>query len=71
MLPLIPYGDRFRRYRKWYHDGFMTQEILTSYRPIIKRELYGMLKKLSNDPLLWSTYFFKYVACDLVPRRTS
>ncbi|THH28084.1 hypothetical protein EUX98_g6101 [Antrodiella citrinella] len=61
-LPLIPYGDKFRRYRRWFHDAFLAQGVLVNYRPLMRRELSAMLKSLITHPNAYETHFFRYNA---------
>ncbi|KAH8093138.1 cytochrome P450 monooxygenase [Cristinia sonorae] len=65
-LPLIPYGDRFRKYRRWFHDAFLAQGVLASYHPLISREIHNMLKSLVIKPDAYATHFFRYAAATVI-----
>ncbi|PIL26517.1 cytochrome P450 [Ganoderma sinense ZZ0214-1] len=39
----LPYGERFRKHRKWLQDAFTSKAALMSYRPIQRRETYTLL----------------------------
>ncbi|TCD62441.1 hypothetical protein EIP91_006903 [Steccherinum ochraceum] len=49
-LPLLPYGDRFRR----------------SYHPLLRRELSVLLKSLVSEPDAYGTHFFQYAAATVM-----
>ncbi|KAI0705960.1 cytochrome P450 [Cerioporus squamosus] len=46
----MPYGDRFRKHRRWMHDNFQTRPALHGYRPIQQRETYTLLSGLLETP---------------------
>ena len=46
----MPYGDRFRKHRRWMHDHFQTKTALEGYRPIQRRETYTLLSGLLESP---------------------
>ncbi|KAH9856163.1 cytochrome P450 [Lenzites betulinus] len=49
-LVAIPYGDRFRRHRKWMYDGVGNKDKLRSYQELQRREVNSLVKNLANDP---------------------
>ncbi|KAM5539597.1 hypothetical protein V8D89_006706 [Ganoderma adspersum] len=46
----LPYGERFRKHRKWLQDAFTSKAALMSYRPIQRRETYTLLAGLCDSP---------------------
>ncbi|EIW56861.1 cytochrome P450 [Trametes versicolor FP-101664 SS1] len=47
----LPYGDRFRKHRRWMHDNFQSKAALLGYRPVQRRETYTMLAGLLESPV--------------------
>lgn len=47
----LPYGDRFRKHRRWMHDNFQSKDALLGYRPVQRRETYTMLAGLLESPV--------------------
>ena len=50
MLNNLPYGERFRKHRKWIQDAFTSKSVLEGYRPIQRRETYTLLAGLCMSP---------------------
>ncbi|KAI0692349.1 cytochrome P450 [Cerioporus squamosus] len=50
VINMMPYGDRFRRHRKWLQDALMPKSVLLSYRPMQRRETYTFLAGLCETP---------------------
>ncbi|KAI0351242.1 cytochrome P450 [Trametes cingulata] len=46
----MPYGERFRKHRRWMQDGFQSRDALQGYRPIQRRETYTLLSGLLESP---------------------
>ncbi|KAI0363937.1 cytochrome P450 [Pilatotrama ljubarskyi] len=46
----MPYGERFRKHRRWMQDGFQSKAALLGYRPIQRRETYTFLSGLLESP---------------------
>ncbi|OBZ74506.1 O-methylsterigmatocystin oxidoreductase [Grifola frondosa] len=46
----MPYGDRFRKHRKWIQDAFQYKRAVMSYRRIHFRETYTLLTGLLQKP---------------------
>ena len=44
------YGDRFRKHRRWMHDGFQSKGALLGYRHVQRRETYTLLSGLLETP---------------------
>ena len=50
MLGLMPYGDRFRSYRRLAHTLFGSQTIMRSFQPLEEMETHRFLKRLLLTP---------------------
>ncbi|KAJ7192805.1 cytochrome P450 [Mycena pura] len=50
MLGLMPYGDRFRSYRRLAHTLFGSQTIMRSFQPLEEMETHRFLKRLLFTP---------------------
>ncbi|KAI0819828.1 cytochrome P450 [Trametes gibbosa] len=61
-LVAIPYGDRFRRHRKWLYDGVGNKEKLKSYQELQRREVNSLVKNLLNDPAHFLDHVHLYFA---------
>ncbi|KAI0819806.1 cytochrome P450 [Trametes gibbosa] len=61
-LPGIPYGDRFRRRRKWMFDAVGCKPTLWGYRHIQRREVRALLLNLSEYPEQFTDHFHLYLA---------
>ncbi|KAH9886935.1 cytochrome P450 [Cubamyces lactineus] len=44
------YGDRFRKHRRWMHEGFQSKDALLGYRHVQRRETYTLLSGLLETP---------------------
>ncbi len=49
-LPPMPYGERFRKHRRWMHDAVGTRERLTALRPLQLRGVHTLLRNLLRSP---------------------
>ncbi|KAI0744945.1 cytochrome P450 [Earliella scabrosa] len=50
VINMMPYGDRFRKHRKWLQDALIPKSVLLSYRPMQRRETYTFLAGLCDTP---------------------
>ena len=57
----LPYGERFRKHRKWLQDAFASKDALIGYRPIQRRETYTLLSGLCDQPDLFMDHITRYV----------
>lgn len=49
-LVLTPYGDRFRTYRKLFHQVIGTHSAMMNFHPIEEKETHGFLKRILVNP---------------------
>ncbi|EIW56874.1 cytochrome P450 [Trametes versicolor FP-101664 SS1] len=49
-LVSMPYGDRFRRHRKWMYDGVGNKDKLRSYEDLQREGVNNLLRNLLHDP---------------------
>ncbi|KAG7096665.1 hypothetical protein E1B28_004080 [Marasmius oreades] len=49
-LALLPYGDRFRRYRRLFHSLIGSQAIIRQYHPASELETEKFLQRVLKDP---------------------
>lgn len=61
----LPYGDRFRKHRKWLLDAFQSKANLVGYYPIQRRETYTLLSGLCESPELFVDHIKRYVSYNL------
>lgn len=47
---LVPYGDRFRNYRKFFHQVIGSNSSVSLYNPIEELETHRFLKSLLKNP---------------------
>ena len=50
VINMMPYGDRFRKHRKWLQDALIPKTVLLSYRPMQRRETCTFLAGLCDTP---------------------
>ncbi|KAI0779913.1 cytochrome P450 [Fomes fomentarius] len=50
VINMMPYGDRFKKQRKYLQDALMPKPVLFSYRPMQRRETYTLLQGLCESP---------------------
>ncbi|TBU39014.1 cytochrome P450 [Dichomitus squalens] len=62
VLNNLPYGERFRKQRKWLHDAFLSKDALVNYRPIQRRETYTLLSELCDKPELFMDHIVRWAA---------
>ncbi|KAI0632677.1 cytochrome P450 [Trametes polyzona] len=61
-LVTIPYGERFRRHRKWMYDGVGNKEKLRSYQEYQRREVNALLRNHLKDPEHFLEHIHLYFA---------
>ena len=61
VLNNLRYGERFRKHRKWLQDAFTSKDVLSSYRPVQRRETYTLLSGLCDSPELFMDHIKRYV----------
>ncbi|OJT11090.1 O-methylsterigmatocystin oxidoreductase [Trametes pubescens] len=61
-LPGIPYGEKFRRRRKWMFDAAGNKPTLRGYRDIQHREVHRLLLNLSRRPEKFTEHLHLYLA---------
>ncbi|OJT11095.1 O-methylsterigmatocystin oxidoreductase [Trametes pubescens] len=49
-LVSMPYGDRFRRHRKWMYDGVGNKDRLRSYQDLQREGVNNLLRNLLRNP---------------------
>ncbi|KAI8992776.1 cytochrome P450 [Trametes punicea] len=56
----MPYGDRFRKHRRWMQDGLQSKDILFGYRSIQRRETYTLLAGLIESPADFASHVHRW-----------
>ena len=49
-VPFLPYGEQWRRSRKWIQTSFVDQAALVRLRPLQSRVTTELLRQLARDP---------------------
>ena len=49
-LVLLPYGDRLRRYRRFFHGVIGTRTLMKRFFPIEEAETHGFLRRVLAKP---------------------
>ncbi|KAH9856113.1 cytochrome P450 [Lenzites betulinus] len=62
VLNNLPYGERFRKHRKWLQDAFASKGVVATYRPIQRRETYTLLSGLCEQPELFMEHIKRWAA---------
>ncbi|KAI9061910.1 cytochrome P450 [Trametes sanguinea] len=65
-MPAMPYGERFRKHRRWMHEAVGTKERLDAYRSIQRREARNLLKNFLNSPERFIQHCHLYVAATML-----
>ncbi|KAI0351218.1 cytochrome P450 [Trametes cingulata] len=65
-LPPMPYGERFRKHRRWMHEAIGTKEKLESYRTIQLREAHNLVRNLLNTPGRFLEHLHLYVGATML-----
>lgn len=60
-LVLIPYGDRFRNYRKMFHQLIGTHTAMSNFHHIEEMETHRFLKRILAKPEEVAAHVRKYV----------
>ena len=60
-LVLIPYGDRFRNYRKMFHQLIGTHTAMSNFHHIEELETHRLLKRILAKPEEVAAHVRKYV----------
>ncbi|EIW56941.1 cytochrome P450 [Trametes versicolor FP-101664 SS1] len=66
VLNNLPYGDRFRKHRKWLQDAFVSKAALATYLPIQRRETYTLLAGLCDRPELFMEHVKRWAAATIM-----
>lgn len=61
MLVLMPYGDRFRNYRRLSHSVFGSRNKMAGFERLEEIEMHRFLKRLLPNPDGVQDYIRKYV----------
>jgi hypothetical protein len=62
-LGLLPYGDRFRQYRKSIHQIMGSRAALNAYHLIEEIETRRFLKRVFSNPEQLQAHIQQYVVC--------
>ncbi|KAI0334310.1 cytochrome P450 [Cubamyces sp. BRFM 1775] len=65
-LPPMPYGERFRKHRRWMHEMVGTKERLEAHRDIQMREVHNLVKNLLREPERFTEHVHLYVAATML-----
>ncbi|EJD06403.1 cytochrome P450 [Fomitiporia mediterranea MF3/22] len=65
MLPIIPYGPRFRKHRRILHHYFGPQA-LSAYQPTQEREVRKLLRRLLIKPENFITHIHNFIAGTII-----
>lgn len=57
----MPYGDKWRRHRKWYQASLETKDALDIYRPLQMRETAVLLTELIQTPDRLFAHIKRYI----------
>ena len=63
-LVLLPYGNRFRNYRKMFHQVIGTPAAMAAFNPIEEEETHKFLKRVLKSPEDLAAHVRKYVQFD-------
>lgn len=66
-MSIMPYGDRWRRHRKWFAAAFLDKKALESYVPIQQRETYKLLAGLLESPDAYHAHIRRYAQRTDIP----
>jgi hypothetical protein len=65
-LVLLPYGDRFRRYRRFFHGLIGSNSLMKPYRPMQEQQMRRFLRKVMSDPEQLQEHLRQYVLIILI-----
>lgn len=60
VINMMAYGDRFRKHRKLLQEALMPKAVLSSYRPMQRRETYTFLHGLCESPERLNDHIKRY-----------
>ncbi|KAH9834412.1 cytochrome P450 [Rhodofomes roseus] len=60
-MSIMPYGDQWRRHRKWFAAAFLDKKALDSYVPIQQRETHKLLAGLLESPDAFPAHVKRYI----------
>ena len=60
-LPIVPYGDKFKRHRKYLQE-YLKKPRLPNYYPIQLHEVHKMLNDVLDDPENYKAYIKRMAA---------
>ena len=60
-IVFFPYGERFRKHRKWIHDSLEGKGSAQMIQPLQRREAYIMLAGMVQDPDAFMTHIKRQV----------
>lgn len=63
--PVLRYGDRFRKHRRWHHEYVGSKTAFESYRHIQQREVWILLRNFLHTPDAFLKHVYRYVALRL------
>ena len=63
-LFLLPYGEKFKRYRK-YLTGYLKKPLMPKYYPTQLKEVHKMLNDVLDDPANYK-YHFKRMSAGII-----
>lgn len=58
---LLPYGDRWRLHRRFFHQAFRAGSV-TRFAPLQQQKSFRLLHRLLDEPNQFSEHIFEYVA---------
>lgn len=61
-LALLQYGDRFRRYRRFFHSLVGSHATIKRFLPVEELETRRFLRRVLTKPEKLQTHIRKYVA---------
>ncbi|KAI0632676.1 cytochrome P450 [Trametes polyzona] len=61
-LPTMPYGEQFRRHRKWLADAVGNKDTQREHHDVQRREVRRLLRNLYNDPDRFVDHLHLYLA---------
>ena len=66
-LALLPYGDRFREYRRYMHQLLGNKNSMEQFIPVQERETHIFLQKVIEKPAELFTHIRRYVYMPRLP----
>ncbi|CDO69938.1 hypothetical protein BN946_scf184836.g12 [Trametes cinnabarina] len=56
----MPYGERFRKHRRWMQEGLQSKNALFGYRSVQRRETYTLLAGLLESPADFASHIHRW-----------